>query len=92
MKRLTVNQQRYIEGYAAALQDILFVLTGDTDCAKSYDPMTCESNVMHSYAFDMKDGGRHHEVSQYKSIEDIKKTLLEQVLYEIKCEQQLQNC
>jgi hypothetical protein len=75
---LSPNESRYIEGYAAALQDIIMSLTGENGCAKSYDPMTVESSgeVMHSYAFYMCDGGRHHMVSDYVDIADIKETLL----------------
>ena len=72
MKQLTNNEQRYIEGYAAALQDILFELTGDNNCSKRYDPMVCEKDMMHSYAFDMKDGSRHHPVSDYETVDEIK--------------------
>jgi len=78
MDFLTEKQQRYLEGYAAALQDLEYRLTGDNNCSKSYDPMTCEPQVMHSYAFDMKDGGRHHPVKDYKDIEEIKNILVEE--------------
>lgn len=84
MKILTHDEQRYLEGYAAALQDALFELTGDNGCSKSYDPMTCEAQKMHSYAFDMKDGGRHHDVKDYKDIEEIKETLLNEAISQIK--------
>jgi len=83
MKTLKKDEQRYIEGYAAALQDIMRELTGDDLCSKSYDPMTCEETVMHSYAFDMKGGGRHHNVKDFKNLEDIKKTLLWEVITNI---------
>jgi plasmid maintenance system antidote protein VapI len=88
MKNLTTKQQRYIEGYAAALQDILRRLTGDNCCNKHYDPMTCESTVMHSYAFNMKDGGRHHDVKDYKDLDEIKKILLDEVVQDINPEEQ----
>jgi len=80
MKTLKKDEQKYIEGYAAALQDVLYELTGDNCCSKRYDPMTCEDSVMHSYAFDMKDGGRHYDVKDYKDIKDIKKSLLWEVV------------
>jgi hypothetical protein len=76
MKTLKKSEQRYIEGYAAALLDVLFELTGDNLCSKCYDPMTCEESVMHSYAFDMKDGSRHHDVKDYEDVEEIKRILL----------------
>ncbi len=84
VKLLKREEQRYIEGYAAALHDVYKELTGDNWCAKHYDPMTCESKVLHSYAFNMKDGGRHHNVSDYKDLEEIKNVLLGEILKEIK--------
>jgi hypothetical protein len=83
MKTLKKDEQKYIEGYAAALQDVMRELTGDDLCSKSYDPMTCEDTVMHSYAFDMKDGGRHHGVEDYEDVEEIKRTLLWEVVSNI---------
>jgi hypothetical protein len=85
---MTNNEARYIEGYAAALQDIMYELTGDNGCAKSYDPMTVEEDrgIMHSYAFDMKDGGRHHAISDYDDLREITKTLLDEVCREIKAD------
>ena len=70
---LSEREAGYIEGYAAALQRMLHDLTGDNGCSKSYDPMTVdlESGVMHSYAFDMKDGGRHHPLTDYSSIDEV---------------------
>lgn len=84
MEKLSSQEQRYLEGYGAALQDILFQLTGSNGCSKSYDPMTCTPQTLHSYAFDMKDGGRHHPVLDYRNLEEIKKVLLDQVLQEIR--------
>jgi hypothetical protein len=76
LRSLPPDRQRFIEGYATALKDLEQRLTGDNGCSKSYDPMTCEEKVMHSYAFDMKDGGRHHPVADYGSVEEILSTLL----------------
>jgi hypothetical protein len=84
LEALTPSQQRFLEGYAAALQDLQLALTGDNFCSKHYDPMTCEATIIHSYAFNMKDGGRHHEVSDYESLEEIQKTLMEETLTAIK--------
>lgn len=67
----------YVEGYAAALTDLMRVLTGESPCGKSYDPMYVKGLVMHSYAFDMKDGGRHHNASDYKDLGEIKASLLD---------------
>ena len=79
------DEARHIEGYAAALQDVLRALTGSNDCSKSYDPLTIcgDGNTLHSYAFNMKDGGRHHPVSDYADVDEIKKTLLDEVVNDI---------
>lgn len=68
----------FLEGYANALQDIMKGLTGDNSCGKLYDPMTVSDGVMHSYAFNMKDGGRHRPLTDYSCIGDICNTLLEE--------------
>lgn len=78
LRRLSPDRRRFIEGYATALKDLELRLLGDNGCSKSYDPMTCEEKVMHSYAFDMKDGGRHHPVGDYGSVEEILSVLLEE--------------
>lgn len=69
--RLTFGEERYIEGYAKALDDMMRRLTGDSPSGKSYDPMTINGTAMHSYAFNMKDGGRHHPVTDYDSVAEI---------------------
>jgi hypothetical protein len=68
----------FVEGYAMALADIMLRLTGDSPCDKSYDPMQVgrEGGKFHSYAFDMKDGGRHHPISDYKDIGEVCEVLL----------------
>lgn len=87
-KRLTLSQKEadYIEGYAAALQELLLRLTGNNGCGKTYDPITIDldKGIMHSYAFDMKDGGRHHSISDYDSLDEILKYLTNEVFYWIK--------
>lgn len=78
--RLTYDQERYIEAFAEALDAMMFELTGESPSAKRYDPMTVEAGVMHSYAFNMKDGGRHHPVTDYASIDEIKAVLLKEAV------------
>lgn len=66
---------RDVEVYARAVEDILaaFGLDGS---GKSYDPMTIEQittsegtrYIAHSYAFDLWDGGRHHEAESLEQI------------------------
>lgn len=78
---LTSRQAGYIEGYAQACADMMFRLTTDSPCAKSYDPMTIvDGVVMHSYAFNLKDGGRHHRVSDYKDVCEITQYLLNEAV------------
>lgn len=77
MKRPSDRECGYIEGYAAALQDMILKKTGSNTCSKHYDPMTIDEEWdMMSYAFDMKDGGRSHKFEDYKDIDEIKKVLL----------------
>jgi|TARA_B110000495_G_scaffold191693_1_gene195080 hypothetical protein len=75
---ITEKEARYLEGYAAALQDIEFAVTGDNGCSKSYDPLTVANNIMHSAAYNLRevDGGRHHPCDDFKDIEEIKTELL----------------
>lgn len=77
---LTPREKGYIEGYAAALDRIIYALTGESFSAKSYDPMTIEGGTMHSYAFNLKDGGRHHPLSAYTSTAEICDLLLKETL------------
>ncbi len=81
---LNIKQEGFIEGYAAALQEIMAELTGENTCAKLYDPMEIDETFMHSYAFDMKDGGRHHELADYKDIGEIKEILKKEAVRWIK--------
>ena len=66
--KLTEKEEEFIKGYATALQHIMFKLTGDNTCGKNYDPCEFWDDQLHSYAFNLKDGGRHHPLSDYGSI------------------------
>jgi len=66
MEKLRKTDKDYLKGYARALQDMMFKLTGDNTCGKSYDPIDFCDEKIHSYAFDLKDGGRHHPLKDYK--------------------------
>lgn len=74
----------FIEGYALALSEMMRRLSGDSPCGKSYDPMFIEGNVAHSYAFDMKDGGRHHDLMLYKDVGEILDSLTQEAINWIK--------
>lgn len=72
----------YITGYATALQNIMFKLTGENSCGKSYDPCTIYPGdvELHSYAFDLRDGGRHHSLSDYNGVDDITDLMLDEAV------------
>lgn len=74
------RERGYVEGFAAALQAMTYAITGDCGCGKSYDPMVIEGDTMHSYAFDMKDGGRHHPIKGYSSAQEICAVLYQETL------------
>lgn len=69
--KLTKADEEYLRGYAQALQDVMRKMTGGNTCCKSYDPIEFDTNVIHSYAFDLKDGGRHHPLADYENREEI---------------------
>ena len=73
------EKQRLI-GYACALQDLMFKMTGENTCAKSYDPLDFTDGIMHSYAFDFKSGGRHHDLSDFEDINEIKEYMLRETM------------
>lgn len=77
---ITTDIACFIEGYAMALANIMSKLGGDSPCGKTYDPMMIEGQKAHSYAFDMKDGGRHHDLTLYKDVGEILDTLLKESL------------
>lgn len=76
MERLTKNEQDYLRGYANALQDLMFELTGDNTCSKSYDPIDFGDDAIHSYAFNFKNGGRRHPLEDFENVDDVKRLML----------------
>ena len=69
-----------IEGYALACADIMYKLTGESPCAKTYDPMRIEGVIAYSYAFNLKDGGRHHDLRDYKDVGEILGYILQETV------------
>ena len=66
----------FVEGAAYALSAAL-----DHDfCDKHYDPLTVNRRYgcFDSYAFDMKDGGRNHPISDYNTIREVIECLVEE--------------
>ncbi len=77
--KLTSEDKSYLKGYANALQDLLNKATGYNNNSKHYDPIDFKGDdLILSYAFDFKNGGRKHPVSDYTSLEDIANTMLEE--------------
>lgn len=72
----------FIEGFAAACASISAALTDYPDCGKSYDPMrvSLERGMMHSYVFNMKDGGRGHPLVEYATFREIADVLIDETL------------
>lgn len=68
----------FLEGYALACADFMRRLSGDSPCDKSYDPLTIDGNTLHSYAFDFKDGGRHHDATLYENVGEIMEAMLDE--------------
>jgi hypothetical protein len=81
--RLTNREEGFLEGFAKACEQICYALTGDFGSAKSYDPLTVDGTIMHSYAFNLKDGSRHHSVKEYDSVEEIWRLMLEETLEQV---------
>lgn len=80
MEKLTGKEKEYLKGYAEALQSMMFKITGENTCGKRYDPIDFSDGVIHSYAFDMKDGGRHHPLKDYKNVDDICECMLNEAV------------
>ena len=84
---------------ANILQELEYKVTGENTCAKHYDPMQIidevkvgnlddefkvVSQVMLSYAFNLKDGGRQHPVSDYNSVQEIIDCMVNEVAQRLK--------
>ena len=76
--KLTEKDKDYLRGYANALQHLMFKITGENTCGKHYDPIDFSDELIHSYAFDLKDGGRHHPISDYNSVDEITDLMLKE--------------
>lgn len=70
-KELDFESRCFLEGYALACSDLAVKFTGESLAYKSYDPLTVEGDTLHSYAFEFKDGGRHHDANLYNSVGEI---------------------
>jgi hypothetical protein len=81
-------EKGYIEGYFRGLADLMSQLTGESPCSKHYDPATVDSyeNMILSYAFDLKEGGRRHRLSLFSDRDDLLHTALDEAVEWIKAE------
>jgi hypothetical protein len=78
--KVSGKDKQYLKGYARALQDIMTELTGDNTCGKHYDPIDFSDDKILSYAFDLKDGGRHHPLSDYDSVDEVCALMLKEIV------------
>lgn len=75
------KKNTYTEGYFQALWDVLLELEIKDGHCKSYDPLTIEGKMAHSYVFDLWDGGRHHIFKTHKQLQ---KAALKETIQQIK--------
>ena len=80
------RQSGHIEGYAAALQDIMYRLTGDRWSDKACDPCEIHNDRLYSYAYDLRNGGRVHELSEFDSVEEVTELMLDEVVRHLRDE------
>jgi hypothetical protein len=77
--KITEEVALVLEGYALGLQDAMKELTGENAMAKHYDPLVIENpSVAKSYAFDLLDGGRTHDLNHYDDVDHITKVMLQE--------------
>lgn len=77
---ITTDIACFIDGYAMALANIMSRLTGESPCGKSYDPMVVKGHEAYSYAFNLKDGGRCHDLTLYENVGEILGDLLKEAI------------
>ena len=70
---LSQEQKKHVlEWFAYKLWIILEEGSGHPDYyCKSYDPLTINNNIAHSYVFDFNDGGRHHPFKDLAHLEEM---------------------
>lgn len=67
------DKEKVLEYLAHQLYSIIIKFNDYYEHHKSYDPLTIEDNIAHSYTFDLENGGRHHKI---KSLEWLEKTMV----------------
>lgn len=84
MEPPTEYERGYIEGAARALWEVLRSTDPSFNHCKAYDPATVKDDAIHSYVFDLKDGGRHHPISDYESAEEVLTLMVREALEALK--------
>jgi hypothetical protein len=84
-KELTESQYRvYLEGVAYGLWTALFMAGVHDGYSKMYDPLYFEGDEVHSYVFDLWDGGRHHNLKEIDSLEKVLTYLEQETMAQLK--------
>ena len=86
-----ITTKEQIEAYAKALFDIMLEVGAYNGNSKIYDPLTIHPDencctaekqtrqVAHTYVFDLRDGGRHHDQGAgWTDLEDLREQMLKQ--------------
>jgi hypothetical protein len=77
----SAQKERVLEWFARKIATVMGKVTGYHPCSKSYDPLMIEDNIAHSYAFELEDGGRHHDFNDLKHLE---KMMVNELITEMK--------
>ena len=59
-----------LEWLAWQLEKLRKKIYGEWHSSKTYDPLFIQDRTAHSYAFDLWDGGRHHEFKSFEQLQD----------------------
>lgn len=83
---LLLNQEQKEQVLEYLARQLYFILTelGMDDHHKTYDPLTIEGGIAHSYVFELGDGGRHHKFSSLSELENLMVTEVIQTIKKLK--------
>lgn len=83
---LPFNQKQKEQVLEYLARQLYFILTelGMDDHHKTYDPLTIEGGIAHSYVFELGDGGRHHKFSSLLELENLMVTEVIQSIKKLK--------
>jgi hypothetical protein len=77
----TQENKLFVEGFASGVATFLATLISCWgDHRKSYDPLrvNIDRNTISSYLFDLKEGGRGHDISSFSSVDDLLQTIIKE--------------